>query len=267
MKSTDNSSVFRAARAAFREYLKKRNAGYDFNQRAAETLTAPAPLLKATARQRVMRGIGPDSDLVFKFYSDLGPLALFRTSRARRSFAAAHAMRAQGLPIAEPLGYVEYTSGIAPFTSCLVMRFIPNATTLHNWLRRHYRTLTPEEWTHWRNTLREFWLDLGRHGIYHDDTKTLNILVQTPPDSPMKLWWIDPESVHPGHRPSRRQILRNLVQLNGSLRTWVPDEQRLLFLNEIAEVHPWLRVPAVEQKIRDWTRKRLLNEIRTRCGP
>src|SRR5690606_17473581 len=117
----------------------------------------------------------------------------------------------------------------------------------------------PEQWTQWRETLREFWLDLERRGIYHDDTKTLNILVQTPADAPMKLWWIDPESVHPGHRPGRRQILRNLVQLNGSLRTWVPDEQRLLFLKEIAQVHPWLRVPSVEQKIRDWTRKRLLN--------
>ncbi|MCO5045249.1 MAG: hypothetical protein J5I99_02695 [Verrucomicrobia bacterium] len=267
MKSTGNSSVFRDARASYREHLRRRRAPADFRQRAAQTLTANAPLLKATAHQRVLRGIGPDSDLVFKFYSDLSPLSLFRPSRARRAFAATQAARAQGIPLAEALGYVEYTTGIAPFTSCLIMRFIPNATTLHHWMRRNHRHLTPEQWTLWRKRLLDFWLNLERSGIYHDDTKTLNILIQTPPDAPTQLWWIDPESVHPGRRPSRRQLLRNLVQLNGSLRSWVPDEQRLLFLQEVAQIHPWLRVPAVEQKIRDWTRQRLLNEIKTRCGP
>lgn len=267
MKSTGNSAVFQETRNRFRAHLRAGYSGPDFTRQAASLLAESAIVLKNTPHQRVLRGTGENSGLVFKFYSDRGLFARFRPSRARRALAAALTMRELGLPVVETLGYLESATAIAPFTSCLIMRFIPDAITFREWIKRNHRALAKEQWTAWRVKLRELWLDLERHGIYHDDTKALNILVQTPTTGAPRFCWIDPESVRPGHRPTKRQILRNLVQLNGSLRSWVPEEERLAFLREVAETHPWLQAPAIEEKIRRWTRERLLNEIRTRCGP
>lgn len=267
MKSTGNSMLFRKARQAYLARLRAERVGPDFSQRAIQALAHPGKVLKRAKTQCVLRGAGEDARLLFKFYTDRGLCARFRCSRARRAFAAAQTMRDLGLPMPEPLGYIEHSTAIAPFTSCLVMQFLSDAITVRQWLRENHHALTKSDWNSLRARIRELWLDLGRHGIYHDDTKTLNILLQPAADKEPRLYWIDPESVHPGKRPAKRQILRNLVQLNGSVRTWVPEEERLLFLREVAEVHPWLNAPSVEQKIRRWTRARLLNEIKTRCGP
>lgn len=267
MKSTDNSMVFRKARQTYLAHLRAKGVGPDFSQRAIQTLAQPGRALKSAKKQCVLQGAGEDAHLLFKFYVDSGLCARFRCSRARRAFAAAKTMCDLGLPMPEPLGYVEHPSAFAPFTSCLIMQFLPDAVTVRQWVKQNHRSLKKNDWDNLRAHIRELWLDLGRHGIYHDDTKTLNILLQPTVNKETRLYWIDPESVHPGKYPTKRQILRNLVQLNGSVRTWVPEEERLLFLREVAEVHPWLNAPSVEQKIRRWTRERLLNEIATRCGP
>lgn len=267
MKSTGNSAAFREARLRYRAHLRECAPHPDLAEAAATALRADKKPLKRTPHQCVVRGIGENADLLFKFYSDRGLLSTLRPSRARRAFAAARTLFDLSLPTPDAVGYLEKEDAFTPYTSCLVMRFIPDAVTLRQWIKTNHRHLSPQQWTELRIRVRELWLDLARAGIYHDDTKALNILIRTPTHQPPQWWWIDPESVHPGQNPTRRQLLRNLVQLNGSLRTWVPESERLAFLHDIAAAYPWLRAPRIEKKIRHWTHARLQNEIRTRCGP
>ena len=103
--------------------------------------------------------------------------------------------------------------------------------------------------------------------MYHADTKTLNMLATQDEAGAYRLWWIDLDAARPGHIASRREILRNLVQLNGSVRSWIPEEDRLAFLRDLAWDYPWLRHRDVPGRLRAWTERRLRKEILTRCGP
>jgi hypothetical protein len=106
-------------------------------------------------------------------------------------------------------------------------------------------------------------LQLYRNRIYHGDTKSANILLRSP-DKPDRraFFWIDLECVKFGVLPTRRQIIRNLVQLNGSLGSKVLEEDRMAFLHDMSQFYPWLAQPGVAKKIRRWTRRRLLKQKR-----
>ncbi len=269
MKSTGNSAAYGRARRLYRELLRAPAADPAWTALAIRALRDPAAILKTTAGQRVLRGPDPGGDgVLFKYYAERGFLARWRPSRARRAWAAARAATTLGVPVVEVLGFVERDPGLAPFSSCLVMREIRGGTTLREWIRKNHRGLDAAQWERWRTCVLRHWLALARGGVYHDDTKTLNILLAAGgADTAPQLVWIDPESLHPGRRPGRREVIRNLVQLNGSLRSWAPEQVRLDFLREAAREYPALARPGVEARIRAWTRRRLLHERMTRCGP
>lgn len=268
MKSTGNSDVFADARARFRRRVQEARPDPVLARLAADALARGTPV-RARSGARLLRGVGLESEgLLFKFYGGHRHFDRWRPSRAKLAWAAGRALAEVGIPAVEAVGYVEDSPDIGPFRSCLVMREMPGQINLREWVRRHHRALDAAAWRAWREHLCECWLQLGRAGVYHDDTKALNVL--TPAEwrpNPHRLTWIDLESVRIGHRPGRRGVLRNLVQLNGSLRKWVPASERVAFLEQAAQEHPWLRAWWVEPLIRRWTRRRLLHEVRTRCGP
>ncbi len=210
-------------------------------------------------------------DTLVKRYGLTGPATRarywFRLSRARRAWTAAATLRDLGLATPEPLGYVEVGCGRAPATSYFITEFLPDALSVRAWVKLRYRALDDTARRNFRRLLSRFLLDLHRSGIYHADTKALNMLIEEAPDGSVRLLWIDMDGVQPGHRPTRYQVLRNLVQLNGSVRSWVPEEDRLDFLRRIAGDFPWLRDPRIVTYLRRWTERRLRKEIRTRCGP
>lgn len=269
MKSTGNSAAFYHAGQLHRQLLRSSAADPTWRDRSIRALRDPAAILKGTAAQRVVRSRDPAQDgLLFKFYSDRGLLARWRPSRARRAWAAARTALSLGAPVVEVVGFVEREPALAPFSSCLVMREIRGGLTLREWIRKNHRTFDAAQWEYWRKTIWAHWLSLSRCGVYHDDTKALNILLAAGADpGAWRPIWIDPESMHPGRRPGQREIVRNLVQLNGSLRSWVPEQVRLDFLREAAQEFPDLARPEIEARIREWTRRRLLHEKETRCGP
>lgn len=268
MKSTGNSNAYAAARKRWRRILDEARPNPALERLAAEALVHGASIRGHTGA-RLLRGAGQESaGLLFKFYGRHRYFDRWRPSRARLAWAAGRAMAELGLPAVEVVGFLEEGAEIGPFRSCLVMRELDGYINLREWIRRHHRRLDATAWSAWREHVCEAWLQLGRTGVYHDDTKALNML--TLPDwspDPHPLIWIDLESVRVGHPPGRRGLLRNLVQLNGSLRKWVPDVERLAFLEQAASEHPWLRARWVAPLIRRWTRRRLLHEVRTRCGP
>lgn len=187
----------------------------------------------------------------------------FRASRARRSFAAGMTVRDLGLPTPEPLAWLE----VSPSCSYVVHEWLPQVVTVRAWVRRHGRAWSAADWTRWRRELLEFFVTPYTRGFYHDDTKALNILLD--PDGPAgrRWWWIDVEGVIPGARLTRYRVLRNLAQLNGSLRSWVPDDQRLAFLRGVAWYFPWLHHPRVARRLQAWTHRRLMREVNRICGP
>lgn len=192
----------------------------------------------------------------------------FRASRARRAWCAARTLRDLGIDTAEPLGYLDVGGGRAPACSYLVTAFLPDAVSVREWIRRRYARAAPGERRAFRRQLAAFFLELLRRGVYHADTKALNMLIEHPDDPERRrLLWIDLDGVRAGHLPTRYQVLRNLVQLNGSVRSWVPEEDRFDFLRLVAREYPWLSHPRIARRIRARTRRRLLKEVRSRCGP
>ena len=188
---------------------------------------------------------------------------LLRASRARRSCAAAQTLRDLGLPTPEPLAYLE----VSRSCSYIVTAWIPHVQTIRAWVRQQHKDWTASDWSRARRELLELYVTPYTHGFYHDDTKALNILIDTAAAPGRRLWWIDVEGVIPGARLSRYRVLRNLAQLNGSLRSWVPESERLAFLRGVGWFFPWLHHPRIATRLRAWTRRRLLREVKRLCGP
>jgi len=192
----------------------------------------------------------------------------FRASRARRAWAAARTLLGLGIPTPEPLGFLEVYEGSLATRSYIFTEFMADAVSTYAWCKANYHHRPPEWREQFRADLLASFLSLYDRGIYHADTKTPNVLM-THPDDPARrtFYWIDLECVNAGVTPSRHEIVRNLVQLNGSFRHWVPDEDRLAFLRDIARRYPWLDRPRIINKIRRWTVKRWRNEINRHIGP
>lgn len=186
----------------------------------------------------------------------------FRASRARRSCAAGLTVRDLGLPTPEPLAYLE----VSRTCSYIVHEWLPNVISVRAWVRQHYRHWSAADWATARRELLHFYVTPYTRGFYHDDTKALNLLLDPAGPPGQRLWWIDVEGVIPGGRLTRYRVLRNLAQLNGSLRSWVPESERLAFLRGVAWHFPWLHEPRVVERLRAWTRRRLLREVRRECG-
>jgi hypothetical protein len=110
-------------------------------------------------------------------------------------------------------------------------------------------------------------LTLYQYGIYHRDTKTANMLLHDPTNNSRRTFlWIDLECVQTGVIPTRHRIIRNLVQLNGSLGEQVSTADRYAFLRDLSQIYPWLNTPASINKIRRWTERRLWKERILGCG-
>ncbi len=237
----------------------------------ADAEKTPVRVIKSAAHGRVLRAQLLGRDALIKRY-DLPRLAdrlkyLLRPSRARRAWAAAQTFIRLGIPTPEPLGFLEIYSGPVPARSYFITAFMPETVSAGPWMRSRMPRQPPELRAAVRKDLLELLLALYRKEIYHADTKTPNLLVLAPEDSARRrFFWIDLECVRFGVRPTRHQVIRNLVQLNGSLRGRTSDEERMEFLRDMARAYPWVIEPQVVAEIRDWTHRRLLHEVRSRCG-
>lgn len=267
MKSTGNSAVFRESRRRYRAHLRAARPDPALAALAVAAWRNPdRVVLKRVTRRAVLLVHLDGTPTILKFFKDPPWYLAWRPGWARHAWAAARTMREMGLPM--PAVHQFATCNVGGYTSVLTMEAIPHAVTLREWIKKQAPRWDAETRVRWRMTIRAHWMNLLHNGVYHDDIKALNVLVQLPPGAAAPtLWWIDPESAHPGHCPTRFQIIRNLVQLNGSIRKGVTDGERLQFLREMGEDFPWVLHPSIEQRLRTWTHERLLKEKRTRCGP
>jgi hypothetical protein len=230
---------------------------------SAET-SPDSVVLKEDRRTRVTKAHLFNHDVVIKSYTLTRPAEhlkyLLRVSPARRFWATATVMQQLNIPTPRPLACLQQCRGPVPVRSYVINAFAPDTITARQWIEPAFHTLAPEEKTHIMQQMLNHLLLLYRHGIYHKDTKCENILLQHPllPDR-QRLLWIDLECCL-CKQPSRHDITRNLVQLNGAIGLQVSREDRLTFLDLVAEHYPWANTPDVIDRICAWTARRLDKE-------
>lgn len=244
----------------------------DLAREVAQAEAAPAArVLKEDRGIRVVRAELLGRDVLIKRY-DLARWRdrvryLFRPSRARRFWAAARTLSRLEIPTPEPLGYVELRRTFCPVRSYVITSFLEQSSA-RAWLHNAFPAQPPAVREAIRRALLESLLTLYRQGIYHADTKASNLLLMAPTDDAARTFlWIDLECMRFGVVPTRHQIIRNLVQLNGSLGAAVREGERCAFLREMARTYPWVMRRRVLRKIRRWTAWRLERERRLPCGP
>lgn len=240
-------------------------------QAALEIDNHPETWLKRSAINLVSATNLGNRTLVFKRYDMLGRRQQlhyrFRASRARRAWAAALTMRDFAISTPEPFALIEGFRGSRPIQSFYVHDFLKEAVTARQWIKPHLHRATPEVREQVRHELREMLLNLYRHGMYHGDTKTGNLLVTDTDDPERRTWsWIDLECVQVAVQPTRRRVMRNLVQLNGSVGSKIEEADRLAFLKDLSEDFPWMTGARVADTIRKRTMKRLRRELSKECG-
>lgn len=193
---------------------------------------------------------------------------IIRPSRGRRAWAVAHTMIHFDIPTPRPLGFLEIRRGPFPLRSYSITAFLEEADSARKWIKPYYHRQSASMRKSIRGQVAALLLNLYEHGIYHADTKSSNMLLAHPLDEHKRaFYWIDLECVQCGVVPGRHQVIRNLVQLNGSLGSNVSDEDRLAFLHDLAGKYPWLPGAKIERKIRRWTRRRLEKELRRQATP
>jgi hypothetical protein len=191
----------------------------------------------------------------------------FRKSRARRAWATGKALTLMGIGTPVPLGWVEGQQTESGHTSYLITRLMPDAHSAREYIKPQLHKQSRETRIAVGQQILELLLELYEHGIYHADTKTSNMLVtHAEADDARAFHWIDLDSVRFGVTPTRALILRNLIQLNGSIGTKIDRADRMYFLERLAERFPWATDESVPQAIEEKTRMRLLREVRRECG-
>ncbi|HIE11176.1 MAG TPA: hypothetical protein EYP62_06130 [Kiritimatiellae bacterium] len=188
----------------------------------------------------------------------------FRVSRARRYWAAARSLVPARIGTPRVLGYLEVLQGFEPVESFVVTQWceLPDA---RHWLERERRN-PRGNFSAFRRKLWASLAALYQQGIYHRDTKLSNLLVDQTDDE-LQLLWTDIECLRFGAHISLHCVVRNLVQLNGSLPSDFPRGERRSFLELAGRDFPALLSPRTVRKIHRWTDRRLRKEQRTGCGP
>ncbi len=235
-----------------------------------------APLLKSTIKTKLQRAPLLGHDVIIKRF-DLPTLrhrcqAIFRYSRGRRAWAAGKTMHDLGIPTPAALGYLEVRGRWLPIRSYVFTEFKENAFDLRAWLKEHYQQVSPSQLMWAESHIEEMLLKLYSARIYHEDTKLSNLLALPPAQASERPWsellWIDLESIRVNRRPTRYRIIRNLVQLNGSIRDrWMNRRDRMQFVIRMARHFPWLTHSRTIRHMTRWTQRRWRRERDKRCGP
>ncbi|MFT5495357.1 MAG: hypothetical protein ACI9TH_000748 [Kiritimatiellia bacterium] len=190
-----------------------------------------------------------------------------RASRGRRAYAAACTLLELKIDTPPPLGYLEGIDDDGHSVSYFINRWLPEARTARQFIKPwlHQRPVETRQVV--SQQLFDMLNQLYQLGIYHGDTKASNLLVTRENDDTLRsFYWIDLESMQFGIKPMRYHMLRNLVQLNGSIGRKILPEERIAFLHRFSPVYPWARDPQLPALIESKTRTRLLRELNRICG-
>jgi tRNA A-37 threonylcarbamoyl transferase component Bud32 len=238
---------------------------------AAALATPACVLLKQSPEAQVYRWDRPEGPLLVKVYPAARRLDRLkdavRPPRALRAWVAARVFAELGLPAPRPLTVLLGARVGGRRSHLFVSEFISGACTARDWIKPRLHRLPPGPRRAVARQVLDMFARLEWQGILHGDTKAANLLVRPGTDGlATRHWWIDLESVRFDTPPTPRLLLRNLIQLNGSIGRRLLREDRLAFLGEFARTHPWARAPEVAEQIERVTGLRLRRELRGECG-
>jgi len=204
-----------------------------------------ARLVKEARSAAVVRLPPPLEDLLLKCYPLRSRWDLFknlpRSSRARRAFAAAHALPRLGIATPPAPGFVDVVIGMVKVRSFLVTRFLDGYRDLRSALLHEPALVDPAARRSVLYAAADLLARLHCGGVIHPDLKPVNILVRLEPEPAVpacelqvSLALIDLDRVRLARSVPRRLRLRNLVQLHGSIQDRVSYRERLRFLRRYA---------------------------------
>jgi hypothetical protein len=238
----------------------------------AEAEQSPAlQRLKQSEHIQVFRVPLLDQDVVVKRYDAYKARDLAkgwaRASRGRQAYAAACTLQELQVETPRPLGFLECLHPDGHPVSYFINTWLPETRTARAFIKPWLHQQPVETRHAVSQQLFSLLNQLYDKGIYHGDTKASNLLVQDESDDAQRrFFWIDLESMQFGIKPMRYHILRNLVQLNGSIGRKLPAEERIAFLHRFYPVYEWARDPKLPALIESKTRTRLLRELNRVCG-
>jgi len=229
----DQSSIFIKAGLSGREERVIKSANLDFHQ-------------DSKTRTIFFLSLQPDFRLIvkrYKIYNFLERLkSFFSPSKAKHEFTMHRYLKAKGIPVAQPIAFLECKKSNILQESYLFLTEIPNVVTLKQYISDKYPThpeesnkviaLTNESIRGKRDLLKklaEIIRRLHSADFCHDDLHIGNILVQQSPPEPVKLYLTD---FHRGRRLWMMAVrkINNLGNLCYSLRLIFPLTDIIRFL-------------------------------------
>lgn len=147
---------------------------------------------------------------------------LFRSSRGKKTWKAAHALLARGIPTPLPVAYAEKRQARMLSESFLITRHIAHSFPLSRIITHGGSGTTFEPAVDKDKLIRQTALlirTMHKGGIWHRDLKAANILVQRTPDGDLKLYLTDLDGIRIRNELGFAERIRDLSRLNRSLIT------------------------------------------------
>ena len=161
--------------------------------------------------------------------------SIFQSSRAVKSLRGAVFLSEAGMFTARPLAAVDSRSWGMLNGSVFLSEEIQNGKTADAYWREELLTIKGNDGIRRRKrflkTLGELFRCLHKQGLYHNDLKDANILVQAiASGSAERFHLLDLEGIRRYRKLNRRRRIKNLVQLNRTLGKYVRAADKLRFL-------------------------------------
>jgi len=177
---------------------------------------------------------------------------LFRVSRGKRVWKAAHSMLLRAVTTPQPVSFVEQRKGRFLLKSFFITRKIdhslPLITLLQNGLSGA-QAKTFESKKTLIHQVAKLVCMMHERGIRHKDLKSANILAQKIPGQQEKLYLVDLDSTRVKKKSTKKDAIKDLARLNASLldAKTVSTPDRLRFLKYYLSVRQ-----TKNQKVRDY---------------
>jgi tRNA A-37 threonylcarbamoyl transferase component Bud32 len=151
----------------------------------------------------------------------------FRRDRGVKAWVAGNGLRVRGIPGVEPLALVKVKHGMGARESLFLMEALAHGEELDRYLVKELDDFRKKR--RFINSFAQWLAHLHQGRIYHQDLKTCNLWVsEKGGDWEYRL--LDLEDVQLDKRVDKRDLFRNLLQLNASVPGKITRTDRLRFL-------------------------------------
>jgi serine/threonine protein kinase len=177
--------------------------------------------------------------ICLKHYHDQGLIYgmkyLFRSSKAMKSWIAAHGLRVLRIPTAKPMALIEERRWRVLGDSFLIMEDLTDFPAIDRYVKSTFPINGPsdrlEEKRAFIAAFAHTMRSLHDRGLFHKDLKAANILIKKTGNLNWKFYLIDLDGVSFEKGPLKASMrIVNLIQINASIPVQISSTDRLRFL-------------------------------------